>query len=702
MVNQGPIAPAVSRVQPAQPGDPSQVGPYRIIGRLGAGGMGTVHAGLAADGLRVAVKVIHPAQAQDPEFRARFRREVQLSARVQGPCLVPLLAADPEAPAPWLATEYAPGPTLSQYLAQYGPLTGGTLYAFATGTAQALAAIHEAGVVHRDVKPQNVILTPAGPRVLDFGIAHAADGTSVTRTGVLTGTPGWISPEYYRDGTAGPEGDMFAWGALVAHAATGRLPFGAGAPDAVAFRVMSGEPDLSGTSPELREVVETALAKAPADRIRAATAAETCSRLLAAQATQVVAGPASPEPTQVVGGPATPEQARIGELVGGQWDMPTIDDPRWHAPARSSRRRTLTIALVAAAVVGGLAGAVVALPGGGSDRAGTDGGKRSAATATASPAAREDTAAGRTASAVPGGKVRPAGDPRRAPVPADPLAGVAHPAYTRAGDEAQPADDEWRASTNAATAAEKDVATTVRGDIRTMLATKNLAFMEPTVTFNKRAQTVMVTGGPISQLPEEQQEVFRRGGEMAACTALARMLQADPTGWSYGRYAVFWKDSDTDPEPAVLGFGEATDGCYNEVAGQWQGDESGIATAEIPSSDKAEIRVADATDKAITAAWKVRVAQDDGVDPSAGDDEISLGFDPVEKAAYVWVYDSDGQLIGRAQRANFQDVVTTATCRRLLAEYGSNSKWPYTRWSVAVFEGNSGAPEFTGSGDCMR
>ncbi|WP_374101884.1 serine/threonine-protein kinase [Streptomyces sp. MC1] len=156
-------------MRPARPGDPSRVGPYRIIGRLGSGGMGTVHAGLTADGLRVAVKVIHPAQAEDPEFRARFRREVQLSARVQGPCLLPLLAAAPEADAPWLATAYAPGPTLNQYLADHGPLTGGTLYAFATGTAQALAAVHEAGVVHRDVKPQNVILTPAGPRVLDFG-----------------------------------------------------------------------------------------------------------------------------------------------------------------------------------------------------------------------------------------------------------------------------------------------------------------------------------------------------------------------------------------------------------------------------------------------------------------------------------------------------------------------------------------------------
>lgn len=679
---------AVGRVQPAQPGDPARIGPYRIIGRLGSGGMGTVHAGLTADGLRVAVKVIHPAQAQDPEFRARFRREVQLSARVQGPCLVPLLAADPEAAAPWLATAYAPGPTLNRHLAEHGPLTGGTLYAFATGTAQALAAIHEAGVVHRDVKPQNVILTPAGPRVLDFGIAHAADGTSVTRTGVITGTPGWISPEYYRHGTAGPAGDLFAWGALVAYAATGRLPFGTGAPDAVAFRVLSGEPDLDGLPPELRETVATALAKDPADRMSAAAAGERCARLLAAQATQITGGEPADEPT------------RVAEAVMAQWEVPTLDDPRWHAPARSARRRTVAVALVAAAAAGALVGTVIALPGtgGGHPRAG-DG---ATDPVSASPAGQASAAVRGGASPAPGGTTQPAADPRRAVVPSDPLAGVAHPAFTRAGDEAQPGDAEWRSSTLAATAAETDVANAVQDGMKAMLATKNLAFMAPTVTFSKSAQTLVVTGGPVSQLPEEQQEVFRRSGEMAACTTLARRLANDPTAWPYGRYAVYWKDSDTDPQADILGFGEATDGCYSMTAGQWQGDESGIATAEIPSSDKAEIRVADATDKAITAAWKVRAAEGGGVDSSAADNEISLGFDPVEKAAYVWIRDDNAQLVGRAQRANFQDVATRTACRKLLAEYRADRTWQYTRWSVAVFEGNSGVPEFTGSGDCMR
>ncbi|MGW4983381.1 serine/threonine-protein kinase [Streptomyces mirabilis] len=342
------------RIQPARPGDPSRIGPYRIVGRLGEGGMGTVHAGVAPDGGRVAVKVVHRAQAGDPEFRARFRREVRLSARVQGPSLLPLLAADPDADAPWLATPYVPGPTLAQHLAAYGPLSGGTLYAFATGTAQALAAIHAAGVVHRDVKPQNVLLTPAGPRVLDFGIAHATDGTSVTRTGMLTGTPGWLSPEHYRSGLAGPESDLFTWGALVAYAATGRLPFGGGAPEAVAYRVTSGEPDLDGTPERLREILERALVKEPTERSTAVEAAEGCARLLAA------------EPTQVLGGSKEAEEGLdptlVGELVTARWSVPDVEDPTWpeplRAPGSSSRRRAAAVVLAAAAVVGaGVGGA---------------------------------------------------------------------------------------------------------------------------------------------------------------------------------------------------------------------------------------------------------------------------------------------------------------------------------------------------------
>ncbi|MFF9819834.1 serine/threonine-protein kinase [Streptomyces sp. NPDC014006] len=172
--------------------------------------MGTVYAALSAGGERLAVKVVHPAHAANSEFRARFRREVQLSRRITGPCLVAVHDADVDAPSPWLATAFAPGLTLDQHVSEIGPLAGAGLYVLAAGTAAALAAVHEAGVTHRDVKPQNIMLTPSGPAVLDFGIAHALDGTSVTRTGVITGTPGWISPEHYRTGAVGPQGDIFA------------------------------------------------------------------------------------------------------------------------------------------------------------------------------------------------------------------------------------------------------------------------------------------------------------------------------------------------------------------------------------------------------------------------------------------------------------------------------------------------------------
>ncbi|WP_244317417.1 serine/threonine-protein kinase [Streptomyces bauhiniae] len=279
--------------------------------------MGTVHAALDSEGRRVAVKVVHPAQADDDEFRARFKREAEVSRRVTGPCLVPLLAADPGAAVPWLATAYVPGPTLAEYLAAHGPLSGAPLYGLAAGTAAALAAVHAAGVVHRDVKPGNVILAPDGPRVLDFGIAHALDGTSVTRTGVMTGTAGWISPEGYRTGAAGPAGDVFAWGALVAYAATGRLPFGTGAPDAVAARVLS------------------ALAKAPQERPTAAALAGRCTELLAAQSTQVLGA----EPATLA-----------GDVMTAAWaDLPPVeDDPAWAVARRkATRRRTWLVAVAA-------------------------------------------------------------------------------------------------------------------------------------------------------------------------------------------------------------------------------------------------------------------------------------------------------------------------------------------------------------------
>ncbi|MFC1433605.1 serine/threonine-protein kinase [Streptacidiphilus sp. N1-3] len=339
----------MTTIAPPLPGDPDRIADYRIIGRLGTGGMGTVYAALDAGGRRIAVKAVHPAQAADPQFRLRFQREVQVLRRVSGPCLVPLLDSDPTAPVPWLATDYVPGPTLQQHLATHGPLTGIQLNLFAAGTAGALTAIHAAGVAHRDLKPANVILSPHGPKVLDFGIAQVADGTALTATGVVAGTPGWISPEYYQRGISGPPGDVFAWGAMIAYAATGRLPFGSGQEAAVAYRVISEEADLHGVPAELAGIVGSCLAKDPARRPPAAAVAQVTGELLARQATQVL-GPHQ-QPTLLGSGPSAVQQ-----LIAEQWHQPAPDDPTWATAVSRQRRRRGGLILATALAVFALAG----------------------------------------------------------------------------------------------------------------------------------------------------------------------------------------------------------------------------------------------------------------------------------------------------------------------------------------------------------
>ncbi|MEZ7129291.1 serine/threonine-protein kinase [Nonomuraea sp. AD125B] len=285
------------------------IGPYRIVGRMGAGGMGVVYAGVAADGARVAVKVIHPGLAADPQFLARFVREVELLSRVRGRCVVSVLDADTGAMPPWLATEFVPGPTLSTYVQQNAPLPPDRLLSFGADIAEALTDIHRAGIVHRDLKPGNVILADSGAKVLDFGIARALDESGLTGTGALIGTPGWISPEQYRGGQADAAADVFAWGALMTYAATGRPPFGTGAPDVLAYRVMGVDPDLSGVPKEVRELVRSALAK---DRTARPPAEEVLARLTA------IRSGTGPTPvtlpltrTKVLPPPAVPARRRL-------------------------------------------------------------------------------------------------------------------------------------------------------------------------------------------------------------------------------------------------------------------------------------------------------------------------------------------------------------------------------------------------------
>ncbi|WP_236003401.1 serine/threonine-protein kinase [Nonomuraea antri] len=248
---------------PLERGDPPRIGEYRLAGRLGSGGMGIVYAGVDRAGRRVAVKVVHPAFAGEAEFRARFARESAVLTRVAGACVARVVAADTRAARPWLATEYVPGPTLDAYIRRYGPLTGDALYGLAAGLAEAIVAIHDAGVVHRDLKPANVILSPQGPRVVDFGIARALDETAMTRTGMVVGSPGWISPEEYGGTEAGPAADVHNWALLVAYAASGKPPFGAGRPEVLAARVLGADADTSDLPTDLRALTDRALAKDP-------------------------------------------------------------------------------------------------------------------------------------------------------------------------------------------------------------------------------------------------------------------------------------------------------------------------------------------------------------------------------------------------------------------------------------------------------
>ena len=248
------------------PTDPEWVGPYRLLGRLGAGGMGEVYLARSPGGRLVAVKVIRPELAADPGFRARFAREAAAARTVSGAFTAPVVDADTEAPRPWLATAYVPGPSLAEAVAQRGPLPPGVVLTLGAGLAEGLQAIHAAGLVHRDLKPSNVLLAEDGPRVIDFGIARAADGSGLTQTGMILGSPGFLSPEQAEGRAVGPSSDVFSLGSVLNFAASGEGPFGAGSVASLVYRVVNGEPNLSGVPEQLRPLIQRCLAKDPASR----------------------------------------------------------------------------------------------------------------------------------------------------------------------------------------------------------------------------------------------------------------------------------------------------------------------------------------------------------------------------------------------------------------------------------------------------
>ncbi|MGW0330543.1 serine/threonine-protein kinase [Streptomyces sp. NPDC003011] len=248
--------------------DPKSVGGYRLLDRLGAGGMGAVYRARSRSGREVAVKVVHAQYAEDAVFRARFRQEIEAVRKVSGVFTAPVVDADPEAPRPWMATQYVPGRSLAERIRDRGALRGGDLRQLALGLVEALRDIHRAGVVHRDLKPANVLMAEDGPRVIDFGISRAAENHhTLTETGQMIGTPPFMSPEQLTDArTVGPASDVFSLGALLVYATTGRGPFDADSPYLTAYRVVHDEPVLEGVEQPLRGVLERCLAKEAADR----------------------------------------------------------------------------------------------------------------------------------------------------------------------------------------------------------------------------------------------------------------------------------------------------------------------------------------------------------------------------------------------------------------------------------------------------
>lgn len=263
---------AMEGIRPLAAGDPARIGPYPLLGRLGAGGMGRVYLARSAGGRTVAVKVVHEEHIANGEFRARFRREIEAARRVGGRYTAPVLDADADAESPWVATGYVPGPSLEQAVREHGPLPAESVHALAEGLLRALRGIHAAGIVHRDLKPSNVLLTVDGPRVIDFGIARALQvsvESLLTSTGMVIGSPGFMAPEQILGEETGPGADVFSLGCVLMYAATGRLPFGAGVSNqhAVMFRIVQSPPDLAAvTDTPLRELIERCLTKSAAER----------------------------------------------------------------------------------------------------------------------------------------------------------------------------------------------------------------------------------------------------------------------------------------------------------------------------------------------------------------------------------------------------------------------------------------------------
>jgi hypothetical protein len=324
-------------VEPLGPGEPARIGRYRLLAAVGEGGMGRVLLGVAPDGRLAAVKQVHRRFAHDPGFRERFRREVEVSRLVSGAYTAAVMDAEAHAPAPWLASVFVAGPSLQEAVDATGPLPPAAVRHLAAGLASALTGIHRAGLVHRDLKPANVLLAVDGPRVIDFGIARAAEGgTDLTHTGAILGSPAFMSPEQADGRPLTPASDVFSLGALLVLAATGRSPFaGASAPQSL-YNVVHTHPDLRALPPDVRGLAEACLAKDPARR---------------------------PTPAQLLDllGPLPPVQRPWPPAVHALIARRQAEVAAVVAKPPKPRRRGLRVALAAAAAVVVAAGTITAV-----------------------------------------------------------------------------------------------------------------------------------------------------------------------------------------------------------------------------------------------------------------------------------------------------------------------------------------------------
>jgi serine/threonine protein kinase len=343
---------------PLHASDPVAIGDFQLLARLGGGGMGQLYLGRRPDGSTAAVKVIRSDLAHQKDFRARFRREIAAAGQADGPFTARVLAADPDGIPPWLAVEYIAGPSLLDAVEQHGKLPEQTVRALMAGLAAGLVHLHQLGLVHRDLKPGNVLLAANGPRIIDFGVSRVLDSSTITQTGQLLGSPGFMSPEQaVGTSPAGPPTDVFALGALMSYVLTGSSLFGTGQTPAIVYRIVHEQPSLDGVPESMRELLTECLAKDPADR---PTARQVCDRLAAVDFSTT-----SWLPDEV----SADIERRRAELAAADSPLrdesaetmlrprpvatPAVAEPRAAAPGRAGRRAALVAGVAALVVLAG-------------------------------------------------------------------------------------------------------------------------------------------------------------------------------------------------------------------------------------------------------------------------------------------------------------------------------------------------------------